>query len=869
MRVEPRALVFRGSVVAAGLLIDRATLGFSVARLRVLAAWRSGSRLYGTDAGWLLLWDAPHQVGHPSPGAPVVARDDVWVTVPLTDAEWGVVAPSPDDLVVAQAGVVRVIGPGGRRPIDPSSWIDLGGIPARRADRGAEVEPIGDAVEAPAPIRRADYGVPDQDAAARDAQAAIDGTEDDEGPAGFWAWMRGLLKSAWEPGEAVDVPAEWATLTGWIGELVDGLRRGEFDRDGLSGFLSKRHERYFEELLQLLDEGELDAGLRRAVPLPGPDGGSTASAPSWTAPPPRDALSPGIGGGKGGGRGLEADAEVFHELRKKYRAAATQLREEGRFEEAAFVLADLMGQPRDAVELLASHGAYDLAARLAEDRGLRPDHVVSLCWLAGAERRALDLARRHDVFSSAIHRVERISPVRGQAFRRAWADTLGRAGRFGAAVSALWGDRELRSDAVPWIERGVEAGGVVGARLLAYELSLGRADPARSLALLADRSASGTRSRRAFADALLGLDRTPVLRPVAVAAWRALQCDEALHGRSVPVDVLAGLLDLGGSAALVADLPPRPPAGHAAITPWTTTWQAADTGLSSPRDIVLLPDGSLLLAEGPAGVRLMAHDGTMLRRWGEPADHLVLSDEGTVALLISSRDRSGGVGLRRVARLDLISGRADYVLDGALAAWCPRFDGSSWLVASDRELLMLDVLEQGRRALWRGELPAGLAVVRMRRDAGKLWLQVGGDAGAEAWRLRLPGFEREARLPFGPAVLALAPGGAVQVTVGDGSCVVERSGGRPWRSLLPLPVDAWLEDWGAGDGVLLVSFGRLAGPGGVRVLDLETGQLLASVDGPVPLRFRGASDRWALLWDDSGRLVWLDGHRLVADLRLG
>ncbi len=144
-------------------------------------------------------------------------------------------------------------------------------------------------------------------------------------------------------------------------------------RSPLGRTIGRRHADYLRETLAMFDRGELDEALRRAIPLGGEDGG--ASGLAVALPSPRGALSPSLAQ-LGGGAAFPAVAAAIAQLRQRYQAARDRLLLDGRIEEAAFVVADLLGDPAAAVALLERHGRARLAAELAEARGLDATLVV-------------------------------------------------------------------------------------------------------------------------------------------------------------------------------------------------------------------------------------------------------------------------------------------------------------------------------------------------------------------------------------------------------------------------------------------------------------------------------------------------------------
>src|SRR5262249_3706532 len=147
-----------------------------------------------------------------------------------------------------------------------------------------------------------------------------------------------------------------------------------------------------------------------------------------------------------------------------------RLEREGRIDEAAFVLAELLRESAEAVAFLERHGRLRLAAELAEARALPPGLLVRQWVLAGDVDPALRIARRRGAFADALVRME--NHERAPALRVVWAETLAEAGDFAAAVDVIWPVESARRIGAAWVEHAIAQGGVPAARMLAKKLVL-------------------------------------------------------------------------------------------------------------------------------------------------------------------------------------------------------------------------------------------------------------------------------------------------------------------------------------------------------------------------------------------------------------
>src|SRR5262249_35112781 len=119
---------------------------------------------------------------------------------------------------------------------------------------------------------------------------------------------------------------------------------------------------------------------------------------------------------------------------------------------------------------LERHGRFQLAAELAEARGLPPGLVVRQWFLAGQRERAVAIARQTGAFADAVARLEGARDPRAAALRLCWADTLATTGAYAAAVDVAASLREAEPLVLEWLDRAVAVGGRAGWRMLAKKL---------------------------------------------------------------------------------------------------------------------------------------------------------------------------------------------------------------------------------------------------------------------------------------------------------------------------------------------------------------------------------------------------------------
>ncbi|MBM7112977.1 bpX6 domain-containing protein [Archangium primigenium] len=708
--VRPREQVHRGRVTAAALWFDAPWLGEREARRRVLAAWTPGGEVFALGGG--LLWRLPEPVRMDcatAPGLVFTHEQGVWCAAPLSPSERERLSPPPGSVVWVRAGVAQVHALGAAERVDVSAWLDTSGWTVVAVE-GLGAPPLPVAVPVPVPPpSRATFGVGAAAPEAEALRARLEGRAAPEphalvpatAPPGLLARLLGWWRARHETPASSRPPsaAPAASSEGAWSRLTAGLSRWLATATPLGTWLGRRKAAYVRRLFDLFDEGALEEALRYAIPL-GKGELSESTRVSLDLPGPRETLAvqPLAGGGRtvfGGGEAL------YDALRERYRGALRKLEREGRIEEAAFVLAELLHEAEEAVSLLERHGRPRLAAELAEGRGLAPGLVVRQWLLARDVARAVDVARRTGAFEDAIGRLACTHPTDARALRLLWGEVLASAGAYGRAADVVWPVVESRGLARVWLERAVEAGGGDGAQalarlLLAFPERLEDLRP-RLHALWEGEGRHEAQARlrflRALADSSEGGEvRTLLLRE----SLRGFMRDVAAEWVLFEPREFERLVQAMKDPVLAAELPALSPRVPVPSQPMFLSF-AEETGGPWPlHDAVPLAEGRVLVALGERGARLLSPEGRCVAHFDVPAFSLVLSWEGDRALALAPRG-----GLHRVSRLDLVRRRATTWCDLRVDAFSPEYDGSLWFVAERDTVLALDALADEPRALWR------------------------------------------------------------------------------------------------------------------------------------------------------------------------
>jgi hypothetical protein len=551
-----------------------------------------------------------------------------------------------------------------------------------------------------------------------------------------------------EPGGPLLAPQRtaWDALRQFAARLVL--------RSQLGRFLGRQQEQYVAKMMELFERGDLTDALRHAIPLAGPHSTPATNAiPALWVPTPRNdfSLSPQQAAG---GSAMVAVTDLFEHLKRLYRAAFERLRDQGRIDEAAFVLAELLHEDEEAVAFLERHGKLRLAAEMAEGRGLPPGLVVRQWWLAGERERAVLLARRHQAWGDALIRLEQSDPEQARQLRVMWGGILAASGDFAQAVTVVWPVEEARRLALGWLDQVIALGGVPAAQALPRKLALAPESAAEIrtaiAALLAQEGSEGAWLRHTLAEALRTGDRTPAAYAVARATARALARDVAAGEGPTTAEEVKKLVAFSTDSALRTDLPiltepTRTPLAER-LEPLSYRIEAGDGGVYPVVDAAYLSNGRCVVALGEAGVRLLSREGKTVAHFDQPAHRLVISDHEDRVIALAERG-----GVYRLSQIDLQARTVRAWCEAELTAFAETFDGSTWLVGTGKDFVSLDAMSTRLESLWRTRDIGRITAISRQRDRASL-LQVNRDAedddNWERWNYELPSLVLRHRLPL-------------------------------------------------------------------------------------------------------------------------
>lgn len=472
---------------------------------------------------------------------------------------------------------------------------------------------------------------------------------------------------------------------------------------------SRENQRYIQRMMEQFEKKNWAEALRHAIPLSDENRDALGERPNLLQA--RERLD--FTAQNQAGSSFEASRHAFELLRTTYRKACDELLAQGRVEEAAFILGELLESPAAAVDLLESHGFYRQAARLATIKGLPAALQVRLWFLAERVDMALLLARRHFAHAEAILALQSKYPDMVPAFRRTWAQDLVDAGRLGQALVVGWETRESIPEYPSWLEEALQNGGFAACQALALAASdVGLTEqldiPQRLTDWFDDHSLLTLERRRTVLE-LLAEGRARSSNK-ALRAWAGRTARRVMKSANTPFAlgdsrVLANIVGLSGDPWLKTDTPTSLPRFAGRLGRWSE--RVERRGQLPLFDVAPLGDGRTLLALGQAGLAVVSAGGAIAQRFAEPVHQLVAPLEGELFLTVSD----GRVG---TFHKDRYRPWCRSTLDGFADA----HDGYHWLVWRGTWLYQIDLTSLESSTDWRALEKRDLASVPLKAAIG-------------------------------------------------------------------------------------------------------------------------------------------------------
>jgi len=552
-----------------------------------------------------------------------------------------------------------------------------------------------------------------------------------------------------------------ATKTGAsvLNKLKAGLSR-LLMRSPLADAIGKAQAKFIEDTLQKFQDGNLEEALKRAIPI-----GSMKDALDSIDHPftgrfmPRSELSISLQQSQGG-RSISLDEQVLEMLKHTYQKAFEKLDAEGRIEEAAFVLVDLLQEIDQAISYLEKHKKYLMAAQIAEGHQVEPARIIRQWILADDWKRAIQIARISNRYEEAITLLSASHKAEADQLRWMLADMHYASGNLETAVEIGWPVTEKRPAVLAWLKESVALGGSLGIR---HQLKLALYDqdgedeyiPAIQQ-LFRDDSSSSAAQRLQLIDELNQYPTNSVAKSLASMAVRPYLRDVAKGWIHHDNSRWNRLITLADDHVLRTDVSRINISESNSKQPLRTQTQPVKYALSACfgrhiLDCQRLADGSLLLAFGEAGVEHRSAQGELLASYADICHEIVMSDQGYQALLVAVHE-----GFQVVAVFDLVTRSTTYWQQTKLDTWADNYDGLSWIVAKADRLWVLDLQQASMVSLWSlGDLKGDVTLIR--RDPACFSFLVQSDTNNELWKYRLPDLFLKERTPWGQATLTDIP----------------------------------------------------------------------------------------------------------------
>lgn len=750
--LRPRKVAHKGRVEAAGFLFNTDLIGVTETRRRILNFWESGVQVFTDGTNHFVRLSSSVRVDSAnSVATPLVQVEDVLSALPLSRDEFELLQAPPHSVVFAKGGVAYVRQLSSSSAESPETWLDVTAFKVVRVTSlgAAFAEPKIVAEPLPFDARAKLDGVPAEASERLDAIAAIQsagmGQQSGDWSAmqAFGGWLGGLIGSfstivgRFARQVSAGSGSRYRTKplikeNPWLSRV--GLRLLHASR--LARVLGRRQAAYISKMMDMFERGDINEALKHAIPLG--DFSSLNQAPAFGVPSARDSLSI-LPGRAGNVRGIGLGTDVMSYLYQLYRATFKRLEAQNRIEEAAFVLAELLRANEEAVAFLERHGRLKLAAELAEGRELPPGLVVRQWFIAGNIKRAVGIARRTNAFADAVFRLEKKDKDQAEKLRVVWAASLAEGGNYAGAVDVIWPIQTHRRTTGKWIEKAIEVGGPVAGRMLARKLSIVPEDfediRRRALIFLDDESFELHETRASFAEALANGENTKEARTLARVTARAILRDAGQYGSGITTKQFTRLVNFSGDGPLRTDVPPFPLERDQPVPPLLSLdCNAADCGSIPVHDALLLPNGRMLVALGEIGARLLTRDGRTVTHFDQPAERLVISDNGARAIALARRGE-----VWRLSRLDLIEWRSEDWCDAQIDAFAPSYDGSLWLLGAKGDFYAIDAHAKSFEALWRVPEAGGQVTSVARSESSCSFLTLSKEwSDIEQWVYRLP-----------------------------------------------------------------------------------------------------------------------------------
>lgn len=753
----------KGRVLAGGYFFD-SSISKPILQSRVLALWKDGAKLYKFDFGFILLRkDLRPEFVENCLGAPLLKLNGRLSNVLLDSVPDFQRAQSSTVVYLALNGELRMVDLASDCCFDPAQWLDIGSYSEEVTDTLGEVNRPDIAAEKKEVSVREALGSTELQESSN-LKKTLDRLEKistrEEASSGSGAGIRSLfsrLKRAFQSGAANSSrggknggarpeynPYSDQSLSQGIFRRIANAFSQYLMSSALAKAIGKAHAKHVQKMMDQFSDGNIDDALKNAIPLNNLQDALEAKNISLTL----------------GGRSLPQSIQPYsssasstvllednllYQLRQMYEHAFKALDQQGNYNKAAFVLAELLRDTDRAVQYLEKHKQHKLAAELAEGQKLDPPRIVRQWVLAKDIKRAMEVAVIAGCYQEAITLLQNGHPEKADDLRWHCATLHFQAGDINTAVDIAWPIEEKRNDVIEWMKQSFSLGGDVGARhllrlalfdnenhesylkaidqqfrddvhivglaLLDEIVKHGNKEPNKRIASIAARYYLGSVAKGKF-----DFDRKRWNQLCMIAGDLTLRADV----RGLDLNRFEGNT---GSESKLVTLSFPPSYGRDAC------------------DCVSLIGGKKLVAFGESGVELWNAKGELVSRFSAPCHNIIVSDNGAKALLLANR-----AGYQVVHQFDLRGRSVSYWLDLDIHRWTSSFDGHTWLVSHEDRVFILDVLSSEQTTLWSiKELPGFVSSIVRTKHSFSVCLSA--EEKFEVWVYELPNLYLQERSP--------------------------------------------------------------------------------------------------------------------------
>lgn len=464
-----------------------------------------------------------------------------------------------------------------------------------------------------------------------------------------------------------------------------------------SSIIGWRQAAYLKKMMDKFESGDLREALRHAIPL-GRDDDSLGQAFGTFGP--RHDLS--ITRRTANGASINFGMEVENHLKEMYRRAFNHLDRQGRIDEAAFVLADLLREKQEALDYLVKHDRLQTATELALAWDMPSSTIVRLCCLAGKWDMAMQVARRDQAFSASILLLQKDKPELANKLRYDWAEFLLQQGDFLTAVDVIWPIKDARELAFDWLKQAERSYGDLSIRASIQLILRGPEEVSshseKILGSLLD--PDNNEIRLSIATIILALNEKHKIISFLSTKLIPLLIIDSYKFNSISSKQFTKLRNIAANKLLDIDLPDFNITNKQLIQPLanighSTRLQAPAAGLHAIYDLALLSNNRFLVALGESGLLVLNENMSVQSRYAIPCHQIILADSGQIALALVKRD-----SIWRIVRINLVTQEK---LDlGALKLdnFASSFDGVSWSVVMNNSLIVIDTTNSTLSTLW-------------------------------------------------------------------------------------------------------------------------------------------------------------------------